>query len=81
VTYKWIRRKNESNFVPKTAVAALEACDQTTFPLNHTFLSILVTLPASRPTASASQDLAKVSSYRRQADELALMNVHRAIAC
>jgi len=42
---KWILLKNESNFVPETAVAALEGCDQTTFI--HTFLSILVTLPMS----------------------------------
>jgi len=33
---KWIRLKNESNFFPETAVAALEACDHTTFPLIHT---------------------------------------------
>jgi len=29
---KWTRLKNESNFVPETAVAAVEACDQTTVP-------------------------------------------------
>jgi len=51
---KWIRLKNDSNVVPETAVAALEACDKTTFPLIYTFLSILVTLPVSTASAEKS---------------------------
>jgi len=45
-----------------------------TFPLIHTFLSILVTVPVSTASAERNfftlrQEVAKVSSYKRQADE------------
>lgn len=83
---KWIRLKNESNFVPETAVAALEACVQTTFPLIHTFLSILVTLPVSTASAERSfSTLRRVKTWLRsrvtedRLTSLALMNVHRDI--
>jgi len=80
------RLKNESNCVPETAVAALEACDQTTFPLIHTFLSILVTLPES--TASTDRiffTLRRVNTWLRsrviedRLTSLALMHIHRDI--
>jgi len=82
---KTVRLKNESNFVPETAVAALQACDKTTFPLIHTFLSILVTLPVSTTSAersfsmhsTACQDVARSRVTEDRPTRLALLNVHR----
>jgi len=87
---KWIglRLKNESNFVPETAVtvAAMEACDQTTFPLIHTFMSILVTLPVSIASAERSlSTLRRVKTWLRsrvtedRLTNLTLMIIHRDI--
>jgi len=76
----WIRLKNESNCVPEVAVAALEACGQTTFPLIHSYLPVN-TCHTTREYcqccekllhSTASQDVVKVSSYRRQADEFGI---------
>jgi hAT family C-terminal dimerisation region len=81
---RWIRLKTESNDVPETAADALEACDQMAFPLTHTFLSILVTLPVSTTSTERSfSTLQRVKKWllsRMTEDRLtglALMNIHR----
>ncbi|KAH7984874.1 hypothetical protein HPB52_024483 [Rhipicephalus sanguineus] len=42
---KWMREAEDGREVPTTAAGALDTCDREIFPLIHTFLQILATLP------------------------------------
>ena len=73
--------------IPQTDAEGLSACDQQVFPLSHTFLTILYTLPVS--TASAERSFSTLGRLKtwirfRMEEErligLAILNVHRDIA-
>jgi len=73
--------------IPQTAAEGLSACDQQVFPLSHTFLTILYTLPVSTASAERSfSTLGRLKTWIRSRMEeerligLAILNVHRDIA-
>ena len=86
---KWSSRLSDrpDAVIPQTAAEGLAACDQQAFPLIHTFLIILFTLPVS--TASAERSFSSLRRLKtwmrsRMGEErltgLAILNVHRDIA-
>jgi hypothetical protein len=86
---KWVSRLTDRSdgVIPQTAAEGLAACDKRAFPLIHTFLSILVTLPVS--TASAERSFSTLRRLKtwmrsRMAEDrltgLAILNVHRDIS-
>ena len=86
---KWSSRLFDrlDNVIPPTAAEGLAACDQQVFPLIHTFLTILYTLPASTARAERSfSTLRRLKTWIRSRMEeerligFAILNVHRDIA-
>jgi hypothetical protein len=87
--HKWVSRLTDrsDSVIPQTAAEGLAACDKRAFPLIHTFLSILVTLPVS--TASAEKSFSTLRRLKtwmmsRMAEDrltgLTILNVHRDIS-
>jgi len=83
---KWASQQHDKSTIPQTAAESLAACDQRAFPLIHTFLTILLTMPVS--TASAERSFSTLRRLKtwmrsRMGEErltgLALLNVHRDI--
>lgn len=83
---KWMREAEDGGEVPTTAAGALDTCDREIFPLIHTFLQILATLPVS--VASAERSFSALrrlkTRMRSQMGEerltgLALLHAHRDI--
>lgn len=83
---KWKREAENGAEIPTTAVGALSVCDREVFPLIHTFLQILTTLPVSVASAERSfSALRRLKTWMRsQMGEgrltgLALLHTHRDI--
>jgi hypothetical protein len=71
---------------PKNATEALVACNQTTFPVIHSLLRILATLPVTTASSERSfSTLRRLKTYLRNTTSedrlngLALLQVHRDI--
>ena len=71
---------------PKNAREALAACNQTTFPVIHSVLHILVTLPVTTASSERSfSTLRRLKTYLRNTTSedrlngLALLHIHRDI--
>ncbi|KAH7952375.1 hypothetical protein HPB52_022175 [Rhipicephalus sanguineus] len=64
---KWMREAEDGREVPTTAAGALDTCDREIFPLIHTFLQILATLPdrttISLDTAAQAVDTESSKSW------------------
>ena len=87
---KWVtlqaERPEDDIHVPQTVATGLAACDASAYPLIHTLLTILLTLPVS--TASAERSFSTLRRLKtwmrsRMGEErltgLAMLNVHRDI--
>ena len=86
--HKWVTLQAErpEDDIPQTVATGLAACDESAYPLIHTLLTILLTLPVS--TASAERSFSTLRRLKtwmrsRMGEErltgLAMLNVHRDI--
>ena len=82
----WLQSGIGAESVPGTALDALNACDADLFPIIHTFLTVLASLPVSVATAERSfSTLRRLKTWLRsrigedRLTGLALMNAHRDI--
>ena len=83
---KWRRTQAANEAIPSTAIDGLLACDQQTFPIIRSLLTILLSLPVSTAGVERScSTLRRLKTWTRsrmcetRLTALALLNVHRAI--
>lgn len=81
---KWLAKENESHQLPQSSFDVLKSCDNEVYPVIHTLLSVLTTLPVSNASAERSfSALRRLKSWLRttmsqnRLTGLALMHVHR----
>lgn len=84
---KWVSAKKNNVTLPKKALETLESCESDVFPVIHSLLKILATLPVSVATAERSfSTLRRVKSWMRsrmteeRLTGLCLLHAHRDIS-